>query len=183
MKKRILLDVDGVSANFIDATLDTLVDLGGPRMHHDDIRSWEIFGSIPREWEDRVVAEWHRPGWCARIPLYEGALEGVLRLREVAEVVFVTTAMSGAPHWMWERDCWLRQHLNAGGRDIVFASAKHVVDGDVFVDDKASNVIEWHQAHPTSTAVLWDQPYNRGERTPNGVVRTKSWGALLEMLA
>lgn len=181
--KRIILDVDGVSADFVTHSLRTLVALGGPQMQHDDIRTWDIFGSIPREWEDRMVAEWHRPGWCAGIPLYDGARDAVMALREAAEVVFVTTAMEDAPHWMWERDRWLRQHLNAGARDTIFAASKKHIWGDVFVDDKASNVAEWHRAHPASTAVLWDQPYNRSEKMPEGVVRTRSWEQVVQLVS
>lgn len=180
--RRVILDVDGVSADFVTHTLHTLVALGGPQMHHDDIHTWDIFGSIPREWEDRMVAEWHRPGWCAGIPLYEGAREAVVALREVAEVVFVTTAMEDAPHWMWERSRWLKQHLNAGARDIIFAASKKHIGADVFVDDKVSNVVEWHHAHPTSVAILWDQPYNRQESLPAGVQRTRSWEQVVQLV-
>jgi len=180
--KRVLLDVDGVTADFLTATLDTLVQLGGPRVPPEAIHTWDIFGSLPREWEDRIVAEWHKPNWCSSVPIYPGAREAVLRLRDIAEVVFVTTAMHGAPHWMWERDVWLRTHLNAGGRDIIFATAKHVVSGDVLVDDKASNVAEWHKHNPRGTAILWDRPYNRTEQVASSIVRMDSWSALEELV-
>jgi len=179
--RRVLLDVDGVSADFVGATLDSLLRLGGPVMTAEDIVTWDIFGSVPRSYEDALTAEWHKPGWCAGIPLYEGARDAVLELREVAEVVFVTTAMNDAPHWLWEREQWLRRNLNAGGRDLVFTAAKHLIVGDVFVDDKASNVAEWHRHHPHGTAVLWDQPYNRQETLP-GVLRLGSWAELLEVV-
>lgn len=182
--KRVILDVDGVSANFVQATLDSLVGLGGPRMGHDDIATWDIFGSMPPGWNDRLLREWHKPGWCRGIPLYEGSLDGIGALREVAPVVFATTAMPGAPHWMWERDQWLRAHLGASDNDIVFVADKRVVSGTVFVDDKAANVRAWHREHPGGVAVLWNRPYNRveGADLPGAVIRTSSWQVLLDAL-
>jgi len=183
MKKRLLLDIDGVFANFVDATLDTLVALGGPRKAHDDIHTWDMFSCLPPEWEKPLLAEWHKPGWCASIAPYVGAVDALPRLRAVAEVVFVTAAMPGAPHWMHEREIWVKNHLGGGVRDIVFAAAKNLVIGDFLVDDKTANVVEWQQAHPNGTALLWDQPYNRNDQVPDRVIRTRSWDRVLEVVS
>lgn len=178
--RTVLLDVDGVSADFVQHTLNTLVRLRGPRLSPENILTWDIFSSLPPSCEDALLAEWHRAGWCATMPLYAGAREGIARLNTVARVVYVTTPMHDAPHWMWERDQWLRNHLNASGRDIIFAAAKHLVMGDVFVDDKVSNVLEWHQHHPEGVAILWERPYNRHEDIPQGVIRTNSWDVVFQ---
>lgn len=180
--KRVLLDVDGVLANFIQATLNSLVQLGGPEVHHEDIKTWNMFSSLPSGWEDGLLAEWHRSGWCRDIPLYAGAQEGVMKVREHAKVLFVTTAMEEAPHWMWEREQWLRDHFNAGPRDVVFTAAKYAIGGDLFADDKTANVIEWATEYPTKIAVLWDSPTNRKDILPPNVHRVTSWDGLLDLL-
>jgi 5'(3')-deoxyribonucleotidase len=114
--------------------------------------------------------------------VFPGAQEAVATLHKEAEVIFVTAAMSGNPHWMWERSQWLATHFNVTDRNIVFTWAKHVVTGDVFVDDKLSNIIEWHTEHGGhATPVLWDKPHNRSE-PPQGVVRTNSWDTVINLV-
>ncbi len=184
-RKRVLLDVDGVSADFVQATLDSLVQLGGPRMHHDDVESWHIFDCIPPEYRDRISDEWRKPGWCANIPLYPGAQDGIELLRGItkAEVLFVTTAMEDAPFWMWEREQWLRKYFDANHRTIVFTAAKYAVDGEVFVDDKLPNVLEWAEHHPHGQAVLWASSTNQHDVFPSNIHRTCSWFEVMRLVS
>jgi 5'(3')-deoxyribonucleotidase len=168
----VLLDVDGVLADFVGGCLRG--DVGA-----EDIRAWDVLESLPAEYRDEVFESWHREGWCRGLGLYPGAREAVMGLRDVARVLFVTSPMSGAPHWMWERDRWLREHLNATSDEIVFATAKHHVCGDVFVDDRVANVLDWHRHHPLGLAVLWRQPYNEDADLPSAILHTDDWSDVM----
>jgi 5'(3')-deoxyribonucleotidase len=183
VKPRVLIDVDGVLANFVGATIRDMEAHHGFSMSHDDVTTWDIISSFPVDASrlgDTMRSRWREPGWCASIPVYEGAVEGISILRDLADVFFVTAPMSGAPHWMWERSLWLSQHFNADERDIVFTSSKHLVSGDVFVDDKPSNVMEWLHGHHfgRGVPVIWDRPYNRGYGLPPVTIRTSDWSVV-----
>lgn len=172
--KRVLVDVDGVLADFVTSTLEELIEIGGPRMAYEDIKTWDMFSCIPHAFHEGLLTAWRRPGFCAGLDLYPGVVEAIDSIRDVAEVVFVTAPMPDAPHWMWERNWWLKRHFGATERDVVFAVSKHLVVGDVLVDDKTSNVVSWTKHHPQGLGVLWTQPYNRhdvGER----LLHTDSW--------
>jgi len=179
--KRILLDVDGVSANFLGRTFEMLAYHGGPAHTADDLQEWAIEHLLGTEHDDLLRRIWHSEGFVACLNAYPGAVSGTQALRDAGhEVYFVTTAMHDAKHWMWERYYWLKRELGADGHDILFAAHKHLVVGDVFVDDKPANVLKWQQAHPKGASVLWAQPWNRSA-TFGEAGRTSSWEDILHL--
>lgn len=177
----ILLDVDGVLANFIEANLATLRELGVERQH-DDVRAWSVEESLGLTSAQRaqMKARWSEAGFCASIPVYEGAAAGVELLRSIGEVYAVTAPMWSAPTWQHERTEWLMRHFDFTRDQVVSTAAKHLVRGDIFVEDKPETLARWAEAWPGALPVLWDRPYNAGVEHP---VRTRSWGLLQAVAA
>ena len=195
LKPVVLLDVDGVVAEFIGHTLTMLAALGCPstlvpaqntQPHWDYWQDW-----IPDDWKQPLMAATRRPGWCLSIPVLPGAQEGVRALQDIADVYFVTSPMAGSEYWHMERMQWLRNHFGATDKQVIFCETKHRVLGDVFVDDKPANVDSYavHHAAPTdgrtrgAHVFLWEQSYNL-ELHKNGllhpaVVRTGDWSRVL----
>lgn len=179
--KRILLDVDGVVADFIGKTFQDLVAEGGPAHTAEDLQEWDLHVLVHEKWDATMESFWHREGWVDTMHPYQGAREGVHALRDAGhEVYWVTTAMHAAPFWMWERRQWLLREMDATDHDILFASHKHIVLGDIFVDDKPANVSRWAQAHPKGHGVLWAQPWNRLATFSSGG-RTNKWENILHL--
>lgn len=58
---------------------------------------------------------------------------------------------------------------------IIQTSAKHLVDGDLFVDDSVPNVNSW-QKHRPNHAFLWSAAWNANE--DDSGVRVDSWNTL-----
>ena len=169
MKEPILLDVDGVLADFHGQTEQDLRAAGGPL---DEVyRSWQIQDHLPPEWASWCETQWRQKGWCAKLPVYPDARQGVDLLRGHHQVLFVTTPMSDAPHWHHEREQWLIQHFGAAPSDVIFAHDKSKVRGLILVDDKPSNVAGFGVG-----GVLWARPYNRQALLTNP--RMSSWEAL-----
>lgn len=156
--RRVLLDVDGVLANFHEPALKVAQSVGV--LHPEATHEWDIFRHYDRKSTDKIYDILRGEGWCASLEPYEGAQMGVLMLSSVADVYFVTAPMAGR-HWPYERAEWLRKHFGAGNHNIIQTHAKHVCTGDVFVDDKPAHVEDWMSHNPQGTALLWDQPYNQ----------------------
>lgn len=180
--KRLLLDVDGVCADILTPALAAVAAVGGGVWDPATFPTWEVFDTVPRQHREATHAIWHSKGWCRSIKPYPAALAAIPRLRQVADVRFVTSPMSRSPYWMWERDQWLRKHFNAEHHDIVFTRAKYLVEGDVFVDDNLDHVLAWSDAHPKGKAVLWEASYNRGRDFLDGIMLTSDWDAILDLL-
>lgn len=161
MRKKVLLDVDGVLAAFHVKALAEINDKYGTKLDINTFPSWHITEGMPPKMQQEVHDSWRTEGWCLGIPVFESSVMAVQKLREVADVYFLTAQMIDSPYWMWERTQWLKQHFQAQDADIIFTLSKQMVMGDVLVDDKPENIQHWSEAHPTKTALLWDQSYNR----------------------
>jgi hypothetical protein len=65
----VLLDVDGVLADFVQAALDHLHALAGHRVDPTIITTWEMFDSVPapfKSWRGTVYGRLADPGGCSR---------------------------------------------------------------------------------------------------------------------
>jgi 5'(3')-deoxyribonucleotidase len=184
MRPHVLLDVDGVLADFVQAALNVLLAETGVAVNPSTITTWELFDSVPNEyrgWKGEVYSRLADRGGCLGIPVYPGAQEGVARLREIADVTIVTSPFEGSPTWMHERERWLAHHFGIDRKHVIHATEKHRVHGDVFIDDKLAHLHAW-SAHWSRLgfechAVLWETP--RVSTYPQeiaSVKRAKHWG-------
>ena len=93
-RPRVLLDVDGVLADFLTPALAFVEKLTGKTYQEADMTTWDIFEVVGKEWEQPFFEACNRPGFAASLAVYPGAQEGVARLREVAEVYIVTSPLN-----------------------------------------------------------------------------------------
>lgn len=181
-RTRVILDVDGVVADFVGHTINVLGDLAPPG-GRDAFTAWDMVSVMSPDARTLAAREWRRQGWCLTMPVLPDAQNAVDRLSLRADVVWATAPMSRAPHWMYERAAWLDRMFAADPDNIVFAHDKSHVWGDVFVDDKPENVDRWASVHRDGVALLWDAPYNRGwvRRHPNAR-RATAWRDVFDAL-
>ena len=162
---RVLLDVDGVLADFVATYLEALALVTNRRRYAAEITTWSFKDALglSKEVEGKVNAQLAKEGVASAMPVYSGAVKGVKSLTGVAEVYFVTSPFN-SPTWTYDREKWLLKHFGEEmSRRVVHTSQKHLVKGDVFVDDKTANVRRWAKEWPLGTPVLWNQPYNQSD--------------------
>ncbi len=181
---RILIDVDGPLAKFMEGVHDKVEEATTRRPAPDDM-PWIDFnedgGLTYAPWgvENCPIVV---PGFCLGLEMVEDAAAAITQLRRQHEVCFVTAQMNVGT-WAHERQRWLKDGLDASQHDIVFTHAKHLIVGDVIIEDNIRNIDNWKKHHPNGTAILWDMPYNREAR---GYSRARSWLhiiAIVEALA
>jgi 5'(3')-deoxyribonucleotidase len=181
MRPTVLLDVDGILADFIGAALLALRAESGLVYSRDDIYTWEVFDSLPaaaQEHKPRVYELLKGRLGCFSMRPYDGAKEGVRRLEELAEVVIVTSPFPGSATWASERENWLKSHFGIPHDRIIHAHNKRYIKGDFFVDDRTSHVLTWAEAHPEGRALLWTMRTNEGDELPDNVSRVVGWEQL-----
>ncbi len=181
----ILLDVDGVLANFIEANLRTLREIGVER-EHDDVTQWYLEEALKltSSQRARMKARWSEPGFCLDIPVYPGAVAGVEALRAIGDVYAVTAPMTSGPTWQHERTEWLVRHFDFRRNDVVQTAAKHIVGGDVLVEDKLETLRRWEIEHPAGVSVAWDRRYNAADLDGwRPACRTSDWGTVRSIAA
>lgn len=144
MRPVVLLDIDGVVCDYASAFVSEINRITGKSLDARDIDRWDIgeWAGICPEENDAVMAQVTSKGWCRDLRPYEGAVQGVERLRDLADVVVLTAPMHGK-HWHAERVEWIRDHLGLQPEDVIFSKRKELVEGDVLIEDRAETVSHW----------------------------------------
>src|SRR5258708_4850965 len=137
MDTRFLIDCDGILSNFIDPCLEHVNRILGTSFKHDEVNQWDIFEALDVQPQvaEEVFDLMKLEGACSALPLYEGAKEGVAKLREMCDVYVVTSPMSG-PHWAHERERWLLKHFGIAASHVISTPAKYCVAGDFLLEDQ-----------------------------------------------
>ena len=159
---KILLDCDGVLADFVAAALVVANDLdpskGWAVWTPADVTDWQIENLLPEYLRSAFAERLNAPGFCASI-LPKAGCGIVPELRALGHSVeIVTQPLDTNPHWEKERLEGVQKYF--GDVKVHFASDKSSFAGAVFVDDKPSNVRAWQIANPAGQAFLMHVPYN-----------------------
>lgn len=197
-KKRILVDVDGVLADFVGAFLDITNRIAGSSLTPEAVTSWNL-DDIPEvaAHSEAIWKETGRPGFARNLKLFPGAVEAVEMLKSHGEVYLLT-----APLWAhkehedilfhgqtfcYDRVKWAHENFGIPSKNVMFAYPKELVDGEMLIDDKVENIQGWLENHgrrPGRRAILWAQPYNtHGKGCHPRVTRTDSWADVNAVLS
>lgn len=179
-KPVLLLDCDGVLADFNQASLDDIRALTGITYTREEIVEFELLNCFPLSKRDKkyIKSLRARPGWCSEIPPFENAKEPVKLLNKLTDLYIVTSPWM-SKHWVPERYEWLEKHFNIPHEKVWFGKHKWMVQGDIFVDDKTENCLDYKSNRPNSHVFLWSTAYNKEEK---GLIRTNDWEELLYLV-
>lgn len=156
--KTILIDLDSTVANLTKSWLCLYNKLYNDNVTLKDIVKWDTHKFTPKAGRD--LYKLLTPQLFQELDPYEGAIEGVNSILDLGhEVVFVTSAPKGTELAKIE---WVENHFGwATRKDIIFASKKYLVVGDVFIDDAPHNIIQYRESHPRSIIYSIEHPYNK----------------------
>lgn len=185
MTKRILIDVDGVLADFVSAALKIGNKLSGKNVQLDEVTQWDLIEQHFPDCEPEMYEAFMEPGFARNLDVYEWAQKGVEMMKTLGEVRIVTSPIIG-PTFCYDRVKWLEEHFDLGYKDIIFAYDKSCIDGTILIDDKPSNISGWIEARERDSkhsflGVLWFQPWNVDEQPVDPLERiphrihTNSW--------
>ena len=184
MKRRFLVDVDGVLADFVSAYLDIVRAVTGRSHSPEHVTEFDIGKSLALSRDESSLVKrtlGNSQGIARELGVYPGAREGLAALREVADVYIVTSPWNSNPTWTHDREAWLEKHFRIKHDRVIHTSAKYVCCGDVLVDDKVSAVEQWQAAHSNGIGVVWDTLHNQRDSFPGLRMRTSSWSLLLAL--
>jgi 5'(3')-deoxyribonucleotidase len=143
-------------------------------LHRKDI--WSHFNYpeiLPRRQEliDKVIKTKN----CIRnLEKYSYTDDLLYMLRSYGKVYCCTSIMVGG-FYADERIDWLMQEAGFQREEIVLTHAKYLVQGDIFIDDKLENIINWAKEN-NGIPVLWNAPerkYEIQEQDKNSILENK----------
>lgn len=180
----ILMDCDGVAADFSRAICKPISEATGVRHNPETITSYHYIDTLPADARKYVTEAILSPGFCRNIPVFPDAQLGISALAQVANVTWVTSPWK-SPTWMSERLQWIAEHFGTVGKNVIFtspATLKAKAEGDLMVDDVQDTLVRWLKVHP-GVGVLWEQPHNRADRIEHPrIVRTGDWGLVRRLV-
>jgi 5'(3')-deoxyribonucleotidase len=160
----VLVDVDGVLADFVSGYLDLVGSLFDRWHTPAEVTHFDIAASLGLDARQAAIVKralGDAEGLAARLQPYPGAVAGMAALRALADVYIVTSPWNSNPTWTHDREAWLKRYFDIPHTRVIHGSAKHLIHGDLFVDDKTDAVQAWQQAHPIGVGVQWQTPHNR----------------------
>ncbi len=159
MTKRILCDADGVFVDFIGGLCKQL-QLRGFARTPDEIKSWALEESLTPAETRECMHIMSAPGFCHSLEWYEGAFAFFQALKAEGDLFVITAPFDGSETWERERKAWLESYIARKRVLPISGEFKHLVRGDVLIEDHPGTACEWLQANPSGVAVLIDRPWN-----------------------
>lgn len=178
----ILLDVDNTIADFTGAVCREASDIAGREINPLEVTGWHLptsFGFSQKE-AKALYSRISKKGFCLNIEPLAGAVQAVQKLKQLGEVVFVTSPWDSSPYWMHERNQWLQNFHDAEPSAIIYTHKKHLIYGEVIIDDRPLNVVlgerKLRVLIPTQANKTWRN--NKGSTVSDPVYISKSWPSI-----
>ena len=172
---RILLDVDGVVADFIGAVFKIR---DGHDLNRGSAKTYDWFKEYPGEDGDRVLDAMTGSQFWRNLGFIHQAVEGVDFLRSKGhKIVWCTCPYKACPTWTKDRTLWLEDNFQRSEHKepLVFTRDKWLIGAHVMIDDRADWVAEWQEEHPASLGLVFGTELNRH------VKNTLTWEDIMNM--
>lgn len=178
-KPVVIIDCDDVVARCLNEMSKEMNAKLGTSVTDEDITTWDFHDTFGGDdLKEHIHGKMAEEGWCAKLEPFPGAVEGIRRLKEVAEVFFCTAPYKGA-FWPHERRIWLQEKFKIDHWRVIQSSSKFLVRGELFIDDKVDHCIEWQNYGEKNflggMAFLWDRPHNRKDPRAAAFRRFTNW--------
>jgi 5'(3')-deoxyribonucleotidase len=161
---RILIDMDGILADILTPWIseynERFVENPAARLSSKDIIHFDIHKCTKSPAEDlRIYDIIEQQGFFSKLKPITGAVEAIDKLALKHELVILSTA--NTPWCYGEKVQWLKWHFPMfNKKNTILTGAKHMVVGDVLIDDSPQNAINYLNHHPKAKVVGIEYPYN-----------------------
>jgi 5'(3')-deoxyribonucleotidase len=135
----IIVDVDGVVADFVTA-VDNIVP------HKGEVREWHWWNKYSKEESRKINQALTQREFWDNLPVIKDAKEGIQFLRNNGhQIIWVTAPFSHCTEWVDARHKWLEKNFQRSQLEepIVYTRAKYLIKATAMIDDCVEWVEEW----------------------------------------
>lgn len=193
VKPVVAIDCDGVLADWMGYVIPVVNILFNTNIKQSDLTGWDLYDIIDDPKAKTTLYDYlNQTKMILDMNPYDEALRGMTALKEFADIYVVTSPMMNYPNWILHRNKWLKTHFGIDKNHVIHTSAKHLVQADVFIDDKPENVVNWSRYgnNVYSQAVLWKHDHIKFEPKLNEdfwqndmeIIHTNDWNKILEVV-
>lgn len=185
---RILVDIDGVLADQVEAALPVINARYGLELTREDIKEYD---QVVLPWDDEegetigteLAPLMHSRAFVAGMRRISGAADSLESLAWPFDeygrydVSIVTSrpeeARQATRMWLWQM-----RFIYHG--DLVFTDDKASLDGDILIDDAPHHILAW--AATGRLAIVFDQPWNREVADTDFIKRAVGWDEVVRIV-
>lgn len=175
----ILVDMDDTMTDLCGAWCAWLNKKHATQVQPEDIKEWDMAVAFPHLTEDALYEPFrHKSVWRTVKPK-PGARTYLKRLVDDGHEVYIVTA-TDYRSIKWKFDCLIRRYFPfVPWSNLIVASKKQMVRGDVLLDDGVHNLMGG-----AYRKLLMDAPHNRAyDAEENGMRRVWTWEEAYRMIA
>jgi 5'-nucleotidase len=152
---RILIDMDDVMADAVERFFEWYERDFGVRYTKADIHGKKLYEIVPPENKQAVLSYPHQEGFFKDLPVMENAKETIEALNNMHEVYVVSAAMEFKYSFLDKYE-WLDKHFPfIPWKRRIFCGNKHLIKGDVLIDDHDFNLSVF-----TGKSIVFTAPHN-----------------------
>lgn len=152
---RILIDMDDVMADAVERFFEWYERDFGVRYTKNDIHGKKLNEIVADEHKQIVRSYPHQPGFFKDLPVMENAQETIEALYKLHEIYVVSAAME-FKHSFLDKYEWLDKHFPfIHWKRRIFCGDKHLIKGDVLIDDHDFNLSVF-----TGRPIVFTAPHN-----------------------
>ncbi len=171
MKKRLIIDMDGVLADVYKQFIALEEKESGIKIPVETLKGKEEYQAF-KNGRKHVNSK----GFFRNAPLMEGCVEALEKLNKAYDMFIVSAAME-FPASLPEKYDWLKEHFPfIGWQQIVFCGSKTVIQGDIMIDDHYKNLDSFK-----GQTILFTQPHNDGHSDKEHT-RVRTWNDIKKLL-
>jgi 5'-nucleotidase len=182
----ILCDMDAIIADLTQKWLDHYNQEHSDAVTKADIKSWHMASNV--KIGQSVNDYLYREGFFRDLKPLPGAIPAIVELKKMKHDVIIVSAPSWPGTSATDKISWVREHMPfLNKRDIMLGHHKHLLRGDVFIDDSPDNIRQYRNHWPEHNGIMTiAHPYNEEVKElvnvyADGYQDTqKAWGTLLE---
>ncbi len=171
MKKKIIVDMDGVLADVYTRLFEIYEKETGHRLTAADVEGKLEEEAFPdqRKWVSS-------PGFFRTLPVMEGSCGGLKKLSEKYDIIVASLAIE-FPNSLTDKLMWLQEHFSfISWKQIVFCGDKNLIKADIMIDDHPKNLDNFK-----GKTYIFTQPLNI-HISNSRHIRVNSWAEIEKIL-
>ena len=175
----ILVDMDDVLEQLLDGMIRYINSRYGTKTTLDDIREWELASAFPGLSREQIYSPELDPDFWKDVKPMPGANEALQKLIADGHEIYIVTASlyQTLPEKMDE--VLFRYFPYISWDHVIVTHNKHLIHGDVLVDDGPHNL-----TGGSYRKILFEAPHNRNfDESSIGAKRARTWEEVYELIS
>lgn len=161
MKKlTILCDMDGIITDLLTKWLNRYNDDHDDDLTIADIKTWNVSDAVKPEVGDEIYKYIEEPDFFEDLAPIPGAIKALSLFNAEGHDVRIATAHADNPNCAAAKIRWVQEHLGFSRKQVILIHPKHMLKGDVFIDDTPKKLKAYKDAWPDAKTVTIAYPYN-----------------------